>query len=216
MPSSKRFRELKTRLNELRRHLLPITFSKTGDYSDRQVDRARGYRLLAHAEIEAFIEDQARETVTSALISWKKNQTSSTPLISFLAAYHSSWSIDDSISNEEIIRIAKSRTKVKESVNQVIDLAQKQFIQRIKDNHGVREANLLVLVIPAGIDPSELDPSWIANLDSFGKSRGEVAHNSKKTTTAIDPKNELDTVTNLLIGLEELDKKIGLLRVKSA
>ncbi len=213
MPSSKRFRELKTRLNELRRHFLPINFSKTGDYSDRQIDRAKGYRLLAHAEIEAFIEDQARETVTTAIKNWKNTKKSSQPLISFLAAYHSGWSVDDSISNDEIIRIARSRTKVKESINQIIDLAQSQFIQRIKDNHGVREANLLVLVMPAGIDPAELDSSWIANLDSFGRSRGELAHNSKKTTTAINPKTELDTVENLLVGLEDLDKRILALKV---
>ena len=37
--------------------MLPEKFSPTGDYSDRQLDRARGFRLLAHAEIEAFLED---------------------------------------------------------------------------------------------------------------------------------------------------------------
>ena len=64
----------------------------------------------------------------------------------------------------------------------VIDLAQNQFLQRIKDNHGIKENNFYVLVLPTGIDPSELDATWIANLNNFGSLRGEVAHQSKKAT----------------------------------
>lgn len=61
MAPSKRFIELKGRLVELRQNLLPVKFSATGDYTDIQMDHARGYRLLAHAEIESYLEDVSRE-----------------------------------------------------------------------------------------------------------------------------------------------------------
>ena len=45
MSVSARFKQLRTRLAELREHLLPKSFSLTGDYTDRELDRARGYRF---------------------------------------------------------------------------------------------------------------------------------------------------------------------------
>ena len=85
MRLSNRFKELRSRLRELRLHLLPASFSPTGDYTDRQQDRARGYRLLVHAEIESYLEDVSRETVTQAIRDWKKSNKPSNIIVSFLA-----------------------------------------------------------------------------------------------------------------------------------
>src|SRR5690554_4327391 len=114
MPVSTRFKEMRTRLKELRRHLLPAKFSPTGEYSDRQLDRARGYRLLVHAEIESYLEDVAREVATKAIQEWSNNKKPSTILLSFLASYHSGWDTNDERTNDEIIKLAKSRTRIKE------------------------------------------------------------------------------------------------------
>jgi len=209
MPLSARFKEMRSRLRELRKHMLPKNFSPTGNYTERLQDLARGYRLLAHAEIETYLEDVSRATVTEAIRRWKNEGAPSKPLIAFLTSYHSSWSVNDSISNEEIIQIAKSRINLKESVEKVIDLAQKQFMKRIKDNHGIKESNFHVLILPMGIDPLELDATWVTNLNNFGSLRGAVAHNSKKATGQMNPKDELNTVEALVLGLEELDKRIN-------
>jgi hypothetical protein len=191
--------------------MLPERFSPTGDYSDRQLDRARGYRLLVHAEIESYLEDVSRDVVTRAIIEWKINKKPSILLMSFLSTYHSSWNVNNDLSNEEIIQIAKSRNNVKDTVDEIIELAQRQFIQRVKDNHGVKEKNFKILIIPTGIDVDELDRTWLTNLDNFGGLRGEVAHKSKRATGIINPKDEYDTVKSLLIGLEDLDRRISVL-----
>lgn len=188
--------------------MLPKKFSPTGDYTERQRDHARGYRLLAHAEIESYLEDVSRATVTEAIRLWKKEGQPTKQLISFLASYHSSWSVSDNVANEEIIRIAKSRTNIKESVEKVIDLAQTQFLQRVKENHGIKENNFHMLIVPTGIDPSELDATWITNLDNFGNLGGAVAHNTKRATGEINPQDEFTTVAKLISGLGELDKRL--------
>jgi len=206
---SRRYKELRGRLRELRVHLLPKDFSPTGDYSDRQQDRARGYRLLAHAEIESYIEDVAKDTILYAITKWKNEEKPSLTMMAFLAAYHSSWSTGSEIENEEIIKLAKGRSKPSDSVKDVVDLAQKQFIKRLKDNHGVKEKNIKNLIFPTGVDVLELDQTWLTNLDDFGSKRGEIAHKAKQTLGAINPKSELDTVNSLLEGLGELDKKIS-------
>ena len=216
MRLSNRFKELRSRLRELRLHLLPANFSLTGDYTDRQQDRARGYRLLVHAEIDSYLEDASRETVTQAIRDWKNSNKPSHIIVSFLAAYHSSWSITEEIKNEEIIQIAKSRKNVKDSVVEVVDLAQKQFTQKLKDNHGIKDRNFKTLILPTGIDIDSLDQTWLTNIDSFGTKRGEVAHKAKRTQGAINPKDEFESVQTLLNGIEELDRKIVQLRSGNA
>ncbi|MCE9663907.1 hypothetical protein LY622_10670 [Halomonas sp. M5N1S17] len=208
MPTSIRFKEMRARLTELRHHMLPAKFSPTGDYSDRQLDRTRGYRVLVHAEIESYLEDVAREAVTQAIQKWKNNKKPSTILLAFLAAYHSGWNSNDDRENEEIVRLAKARSRVKDSINEAIDIAQKQYITNVRDNHGVKEKNFKRLIIPLGIEIDELDGTWLTNLDNFGASRGETAHKTKRATGQVNPEDEYKTVQSLVEGLKELDEKI--------
>jgi uncharacterized protein YjbJ (UPF0337 family) len=216
MRLSNRFKELRSRLRELRLHLLPADFSPTGDYTDRQQDRARGYRLLVHAEIESYLEDVSRETVTQAIRDWKTSKKPSNIIVSFLAAYHSSWSVTDEIKNEELIQIAKSRKNAKDSVVEVIDMAQRQFTKKLKENNGIKDKNLKTLVLPTGIDIGSLDQTWLTNIDSFGTKRGEVAHKAKRTQGTINPKDEFESVQALLNGIKDLDRKIVQLRSASS
>ncbi|MDD5461114.1 MAG: HEPN domain-containing protein [Methylococcales bacterium] len=189
--------------------MLPSTFSPTGNYKDRELDRARGYRLLVHAEIESYLEDISKDTVTKAISKWKNNKTPSSLLIAFLASYHSSWSVNNEMTKNEIIDIAKSRNNIKDSVEEVINLAQTQFIKRVKANNGIKEKNFKTLILPIGIDLCDLDATWITNLDNFGGLRGEVAHNTKRATSQINPQDEYILVKSLLAGLEQLDRKIS-------
>lgn len=208
MAVSDRFKELSSRVGELRKHMLPRKFSPTGNYNDRELDRARGYRLLVHAEFESYLEDISKDVVTKAISKWKNDKTPSTILIAFLALYHSSWNVNDEVTNNEIIEIAKSR-KNKDSVEKIIDLAQSQFSQKVRDIHGIKEKNFKTLILPTGIDLCDIDGTWLTNLDNFGKLRGEVAHNTKRATGQINPQDEHNRVKLLLIGLEQLDRQIS-------
>ncbi|WP_281244070.1 HEPN domain-containing protein [Ectothiorhodospira marina] len=199
---------MRTRLSELREHMLPSKFSPTGTYSDRQLDRARGYRVLVHAEIESYLEDVAREAVTKAIREWKSARKPSMILVSFLAAYHSGWDTDDERANEDIIKLAKARCRVKGSVDEAIDIAQRQYVKRVRDNHGVKEKNFKGLMLPLGVVVEELDATWLTNLDSFGANRGETAHKTKRASGQINPEDEYKVVRKLLDGLKELDEKI--------
>lgn len=209
MPVSDRFIELHTRIGELRKHMLPEKFPDTGDYTDQELDSARGFRLLVHAEIESYLEDVSKDAVTKAISKWKNDKTPSTLLIAFLASYHSSWNVSDEITNNEIIQIANSRKNIKDSVEEIIDLAQTQFIKKVRDNHGIKEKNFKTLILPTGIDLCDLDATWITNLDNFGGLRGEIAHKTKRATRQINPEDEDNLVKSLLVGLEQLDQKIN-------
>lgn len=209
MPHSVFYNDLQARLEELKNHMLPEEFSPTGEYDDQQLDLAKGYILLAHAEFESYLEEVSRDLVMSTVKKWKGNNIPSHTLLSFLCCYHSSWSHSDETANEEILKIAKNRVNVKDSTDEIIDVALKQYIQKIKDNHGIKEKNFKSLVIPTGLSLDDLDGALIVAMDSFGSARGEVAHLSKKRVkTLINPQDEFNKVNAILNGLCDFDLKI--------
>ena len=187
--------------------MLPAKFSPTGDYSNRQLDRARGYRLLAHAEIESFIEDITLDAARSTISEWTRSRAVSDTLVCLIAHYHDGYDVDDEMLEPSFSE--KSRPKVKESIKEVVEVAFRQYVQIHEKNHGVREVNLKRLILPIGVRKDDLDQTWIVNLEEFGKRRGEMAHKTAKVQQQIDPKAELDTVKDLLIGLKALDTLVA-------
>jgi hypothetical protein len=209
MSQTARFRNLERRLKQLRKNLLPAQFSPTGNYTDRVQDHARGYRLLAHAEIEVYLEDMARDIIAGHVSKWKTASCASHTLLSFIACYHLGWIEYDAETEQHLIDLARNRWKPKETVSEIIDLAQTQFGKKLSENHGVREKNLKTLMLPTGVDLTALDPTWITHLDDFGKKRGDVAHQSPRPTDTIDPQEELKRVDILMVGMKDLDEKLG-------
>lgn len=193
MPQSARLLELKRRLTILRRHLLPGDFSATGMYSLRLLDRARGYRVLVHAEFEAYLEDQCWALACGAIQQWKIDKKPRHVLMCLLTRCGPAAS--NGLTLEE--RIGKAGST---------------YHNLIKKNHGIRETNLETLLQPVGIELTHLNGTWLNSVDSFGVARGEVAHSAVGAQTPIDPRTELTTVTQLRDGFVDLDSLINALK----
>ncbi|MFN7526376.1 MAG: hypothetical protein ACK5QA_02960, partial [Dolichospermum sp.] len=71
MPKSDKFITLRTQLNRLKNEFIP-EISPTGLYSESQLSRTAAYRVLAHAEIESYLEERAWEVVQNAKTLWTK------------------------------------------------------------------------------------------------------------------------------------------------
>lgn len=207
MPRSTRFKELQQRLRQLREHMLPGKFSPIGNYSERQLDRTRGYRLLVHAEIEAFIEDITFEAAKKGVSQWTNTKKVSDTLFCLVVHYHHGFAIEGS--EEEPAFSAETRPKVKNAIKDVVEIAMRQYRTIHDKNHGIKEVDLCRLVLPVGVRKDELDQLWLTNLDEFGKRRGDVAHKAIKAQQQIDPKSELQVVEDLVKGLRELDELIA-------
>jgi hypothetical protein len=190
MARSARFRLLTTRLSFLRRHLLPSEFSPTGSYSERQLDRARGYRLLVHAEFEAYIEDRCWELVDTAIRKWKVDRRERHVLMSLLAR-------------------CGPNSEATMALGDCIGKAGNAYFHTVRKNNGVREYNLVGLLQPVGIERTELDGTWLSTIDSFGSDRGEVAHSSVGAQKPIDPRTELVIVKQIRDGFEDVDELLN-------
>jgi hypothetical protein len=205
---SPRYKNLRTQLAALRKHLLPKNFSDTGNYMfpDRVSVKALSYRVLSHAEIENFLEDRCVEIAKVALKSWKDHDHYSRTLISI--NLFSGQNFDHP--PKTFLPTAKDQKDWSEltSPQKRIENSFQLYIRYVtKDNHGVREKNLTRMLIPVGCDIAKLDNGFISAVDAFGELRGDAAHTSAAGAVKIgvDPAGELKRVDDLMKGLSTLD-----------
>jgi HEPN superfamily RiboL-PSP-like protein len=200
--ASQRYLDLANRLADLRKTMLPRTFSKTGSYSAETLDRARGYRLLAHAEMESYIEDRVRYIANQNVAAWLGDGKARRVLLNLLAFYLKQ---EEIVSHKELRdEYAGSAKKCEGSIKRAVH----SFNEMISNNHGVKEKNILRLLLPLGLAKTDIDNTWLVTLDTFGTKRGEVAHTSIRTQQPPDPKTERNTVKIILTGLRSVDQKL--------
>ena len=209
MPESDKFITLKTQLDRLKDEFLP-EISPTGSYSESQLSRTAAYRVLAHAEIEYYLEERAWTKVIDAKKAWETGKTTRT-LICLLG--FSDLTMDkppDTLKKPSNVKQDNhdKRLEITEKINSAI----KSFKKVIDNNHGLKEKNILALLLPIGIDSDDLDPAWLADMNTLGEKRGLVAHTSATSYMTIqtpDPANELNTVTQIKNELLRIDELIN-------
>lgn len=199
---SARFRILERELARLRKHLIPKIFDPLGRYSDEVYTKTRAYKALVHAEIEGYIEDRVRKICNLCVQKWLDTGVISQPLVS-LVAYM--------VANKQVTP-ARLLNEQKE-LQQLIEQSSHSYNYCVSTNHGIKESNVVNLLLPVGIEYSGLDSIWLGTMNSYGEERGSVVHTSVhgSVTATIDPKTECDTVDAIMTGLKELDEKLNTL-----
>ena len=170
---------------------------------------ATAYLVLAHAEIESYLEDRVVEIATNSLKIWKNNNQTTITLVSLFA--FSGLNLEkppDSLIVNQQPQILEEKLKLDKKLSKVFG----SFRKSVKNNHGIREKNILLLLLPIGVSSDDLDQVWLQEMNDFGAKRGEFAHQSAsnyKTRQPPDPKNELEMVNRLLQGLIHIDRLLN-------
>ncbi|WP_146604496.1 hypothetical protein [Rhodoplanes roseus] len=199
MAYSARYRQLASRIEGLRKLFLPVRFSNTGTYNADQLDKARAFRILTHAELEHYFEERVLEIAALSFNLWKTRLKPCASLACLLA------------------NVSGDRTSLPKKIGTnttAITIAGKalaQFNHTVINNNGIRIANLLELLLPIGIDESTIDPVWLSVVDGFGAKRGLAAHTAA-VTYQIDPKDELQTVKQIMSGVQDIDLALNAIK----
>ena len=194
MANSKRFKLLLDRIKFLDSNILP-TIKIEGDYTAIEYDFTRSYVLLVHAEIESFLEERVTEKVNSSLINWKQNRKKSSCLKSILAFCSGD------------INYEKKKVAERNSLEFRVNIVSNHFLALIKKNHGIKKDNILNLLLPIGLEISEIDETWLTTMDNFGAKRGEIAHHTFAIQNPIDPLTEKKLINDIIIPeLNNIDK----------
>jgi hypothetical protein len=135
--------------------------SPTGEYKPWEIDLVRGFLVLSHAEIEHYLEDVAVEAASKSLATWSARGRVNRCLAALMLGYD------------------KDKTPKPQTMNAHFQVAVKNYISYArKNNHGIKEKNVIDLFSQLGVDRVELDTALLAELDSLGSARGQVAHTS--------------------------------------
>ncbi|MFC1410224.1 HEPN domain-containing protein [Streptacidiphilus sp. N1-12] len=196
---SARYGELSRRITELRNGLLPSKFSPTGLYSDRVYDRTLGFRLLAHAEFEAFIEDRAYDVANEAIKAYEATGRIRPSLLAI-----SAYSEKVFLGPTSLLRPPQKQAPL------LIDrakFARDELTNYIRNmNNGIKEKNLLRILLAVGVESSELDMIWLNDVETWATLRGDTAHQSGKVKTRPDPRGEYSRVLSISSGFSDIDK----------
>jgi RiboL-PSP-HEPN len=196
MAKSKRLKQLLSRIAFLEQNILPAE-KLDGSYTKVERDLIKCYLLLAHAEIEAYFEDRAKEKVSSALTKWITNRQKSTCLKSVLAFSGNDINYDNTPKTDS--------KNIEFRMNKAVN----HFLSLVGKNNGVKQSDILNLIIPIGIELSQLDNTWLNTMDSFGAARGNIAHNSIAVQRLLDRNTERDRINIQIIPeIERLDTLI--------
>ena len=180
----------------LRRHLLPDPFDPLGQYPDRYrvQTRTRAFLVLAHAEVESFLEDWAKDLAKTAEKAWATKKRFARPL-----AYL--------VGTSERLHVAKDSTDsdIESRMEKLIGEVFPAYYKSVNENNGVKEANVLTLFGPLGVPVSAFGSILLPELNTFGKDRGDHAHKTSAVAFMLDPQTEYDRATRLLGELKGFD-----------
>jgi hypothetical protein len=167
----------------------------------QQYDKVRAYRLLAHAEVESYLEDRAREAANNAYKKWRVDHRPRAILISLLA-FH----LQQEVLSPQKLREVLVGTR--QHTDDSVKSATQAYNRMLSQNHGIKEENILRILFPLGIEAGDIDSAWLTTVDAFGTNRGETAHTSIRTQQPPDPAGELRVVSDIVAGLRKIDQKI--------
>jgi len=194
MANSRRYNTLAKRILFLENTILPPS-KINGNYTKKESDLIRSYVLLVHAEIESYFEDIAENKVLKSLNKWMSNRQKSNCLLSVMAfcSAEINW---DNIQNA-------NKEKLDFRVNKVV----RHYIDRLDKNNGVKAKNIRNILLPIGVEEHELDETWLNIMDSFGATRGMIAHSTIRVQTPIDLVTEKNNINqNILPEIQRLDE----------
>lgn len=161
--------------------------------------RLRSYRILSHAEIEYFVESIILNKIEREKKKWLKTHSTSNCISNILAYIR----IEFPNISPHLTEIT-SGNDFQFRVNKVLN----NYQNIIKYNNGIKEENIIPILIPLGIDYQKINQTLLNNMSSFGVERGSTAHNSSKVQNLINPNDEINMVNQIITDLLDIDKLV--------
>jgi len=186
------FTRLKHRIDSIETNYIPRE-SVSGNYSDKEQDDIRAYLFLVHAELEYYFEEIARQKTNDALQKWINNHNYKSTILMSLSCF-----------NKTPIVTKKIRER--------LHLIKNSYHKLIDSNHGIKEQNILDLLLPLGVHHDDIDVTWLNTISSFGSQRGNVAHQSARVQSPLNPLDIKNNIALILQEIEVLDRNIKKLK----
>jgi hypothetical protein len=193
MPSSK-FKQLQTNItlitSEFRNFNSIVT---TLPLNQRKL---RACIALIHAEFEGYFESIAL-SIIDAYTANRLSRKQKAKINKFITFY-------------DLIKFNGEKHSIQDRINACIKEYRNLLV---KKNHGIKDENLLKILLPISYPIDDLDTTWLTTMTSFGSLRGEMMHQGINQITTLINYNYFDA-TIITILMPEI-KKIDLYFVRN-
>jgi hypothetical protein len=191
---------LSARIADLATRFVNFDIPLDRDATPHELDMIASFKLLAHAEFETFIESRIRDTIRTGVSIWKTDKRTTRALFGLLLRWYPYFE------NE---RNPYFLPKAFLEISQLLDNLVRNAEQEISDNNGIKKDAFSRLCYSAGLALDESSPLLLAALESYGKNRGEIAHNAVgKVRTLKDPRVEASDAAQIVKFLEQFDQQL--------
>ncbi|BCW53643.1 hypothetical protein StoSoilB19_10170 [Arthrobacter sp. StoSoilB19] len=162
------------------------------------------FRILAHAEVEHYIEDRVKEVALLHKKRWDADQKASRVVIGLIGYYSG---------ERKVVAASSKKGSALDNVQDIdfyIEKGMAELSHQLSSNNGVKEADILPLFTRVGILADDLEQTWLNHMSSWGSERGDFVHRSPSLTLRnLDPSTELKAVQEVLTGLKAVDLKLS-------
>ena len=190
------FEYMLNRVQVLKKTFLPRAFSPTGNYKQTTYEKACAFKVLTHAEFEYYLEEISFAIAKNAYKKWTTRKLISKPLLALAVYYSGSYKAPPEM---------KSGNNSDENISERVRIAFSDYSFKVKSkNNGIKEKNILQLVLPVGIEIDQLDNDLLIALNNYGSSRGQIAH-STRAKQPLTPEEALASSTELITYISALD-----------
>ncbi len=210
--SSDRYKALKKQVGQLARSLLPRDLkADLLDLTPRLSVRALSFRVLAHAEIESYLEDRVLEVVRACGESFKTRRHVSITTLSLLGFSGANMTFPPISATAPVNKKDKDWSQLTKLDHRVAKSISAHYHNASNENHGIKEANILSLLLPIGVPIAAIDQALLVELNNFGSQRGEAAHSSTlgQVRVGVNPIDEYNRVMRILGDLNTIDGEIS-------
>ena len=170
--------------------------------------KAKAFIALSHAEIEEYIENRATSIESNALSVWERQRKVGISLLSLMIFFpkrkdKKTTEFSSNLPRNTLVEKLKNYSYLDSEIKEVNTL----FRQRVKNNHGIRSANLYSLLIPIGLKIDVFDELWIQEVESLADDRGQIVHKSRHgISQPINPRDKFEQVYKILYGRDSTDR----------
>ncbi|WP_431963254.1 hypothetical protein [Nocardia sp. bgisy134] len=167
-------------------------------YTAADHQRALGFRLLASAHLEHFLESRCAETAAIAATEHRKRRPTRASKCLLV------W---NAVSSQSPIPVENSEYMSSDSIDKAIE----RYRNLVSKNHGINGSKLKGLLIPLGFRNGDLDKhaQLFDRLDSVADNRNPAAHTRvNRARQLVEPQEEWLVIDNLMSLLVELDEAL--------
>lgn len=192
-----KYRELVRRIQSLRRQFVP-EYNAQGTYTLEEQDGIRAFVLLTHAALERYLEDVCSEVAQSSCTAWGVDGVPRHAVIALLG--HGGQDVKDA---------PGELSDGPSSLRQTVERVRVAYRNRVFSNNGIKQKDVLGLLLPVGVLDHQIDAVWLASVDSFGSERGGHAHASDAAQTPRDAADVVAQVAGILFGMRKVNRHLS-------